>query len=613
MKLNRLLSIILAVLMVVSTIAFSGCSVASDEEGAAGENAEGATNTSTRGIVTLNMYIITNETTTTESANKVQKEINKILLPNYKTILKLNCLTEDEYWKTVDDMLEKTEVPSMTSATIKGTEKMDFPQMIEYLYKDSTIELELTQDQIDIFVVNDYDKYTEYAENGRLKGLNEYIAYDSKKLSSYIYPTIMTAAKIGNETYGIPTNIGMEHGEYTYLVYNADLLEQHGYEVKQVTEFSKNNFANYLKAVKENNPEVWPLSEPFGVAGLEFYNDEPAFMTRSIQFNYMANGCTPALLEQEYTNNLLKRVEYKELGYYPGEGEADENAKYAIRVEKSPELLTDESDKKWVDEDGTTYVRYLFDIPRVSIEDAFTSAMCVSATSPVPERAMEIVTLFQTNSELANLLQYGVENVHYQIDERDGTLVMLDDTYSMNNIITGNTYIKYPENNDTTYFDRCKEMNLGAAPSWLIGVDYDFENANERTQYETARVILLNAQAQIDAGADVKEVIDIATAELVNLGCVRESAISDYGGIFGTIQATQRNQAVVVDKNFEISDDILEYNEVYGIVIKGSRTVDEESSEDAEDGAEADGTETEQEADGVDEGDENTEAETPAE
>lgn len=571
MKQKRLLSIILALLMVVSTLAFSGCSSSEEETSTA--------NTSTRGIVTLNMYIITNDSTTTDSANKVQKAINEVLLPNYKTVLKINCLKESEYWDAVDNMLEETKEPSMTSATVKGTEKMDFPQMIEYIYKDSTTDIELTQPQIDIFVINDYEKYTEYAKDGKLKGLNEYISYDSKKLSSHIYPTIMTAAKIGNETYGIPTNVGMEHGDYTYLVFNEDLLKKYGFEVKQVTEFATNNFAKYLAAVKEGESDIWPLSEPFGVAGLEFYNDEPAFMSRANQFNYMASGSTPALMEQVYKNNLIKRVEYKELGYYPAEGEAAEDAKYAIRVETSPELLDGEGEKRWVDEDGTTYIRYLFDIPRVSVEDAFTSVMCVSATSPVPERAMEIITLFQTNSELANLLQYGVENVNYQIDERDGSLVMLDDTYSMNNLITGNTYIKYPENNDKDYVENCKKMNLAAAPSWFIGVDYDFESASDKQQYECARVILLGAQEKIDNGADVNEVIAEVTAELVNLGCVRESAVSDYGGIFGTIQVTQRNQANVVNQNFAISDEIIRYNEDYGIIIKGDRNKTEEVAE----------------------------------
>lgn len=566
---HRILSLLLALLMVVSTVAFTGCS--SDEE------KEGTTaNTSTREIIALNMYIITEEETTKEAAAQVQMAINEILLPNYKTLLKINYLTEDEYWPTVENALEETDPSELvinTNAKVVGTEKMDFTQMIEYIFQDTTTDIELNQPQIDIFVVNDHEKYVELANDGKLKGLNEYINYDSKILSTKIYPTIMTAAKVGNETYGVPTNFGMEHGEYTYLVFNEDLVKEYGFEVKRLTNYSDNNFAKFLASVKADHPDVWPISEPLSVAGLEYYEGDPAFIAVAGQFNYMASGSTPSLLTKAYTDNIRKTAEYQSLGYFPAEGNADANARYAIKVEKSTELLDEPEQKRWVGEDGATYVRYLYDIPRLTVEDAFTSAMCVSATSPVPQRAMEIITLFNTNKELANMLQYGIEGVHYEIDERDNSFHYINnkDTgipeYLMDNIITGNTYIKYSPDNDMEYFERSKASNLGAAPSGFLGVNFDFTGV-EKSQFECARVILVKAQEAIDNGADITEVINITVRELENLGCTRASAVSDYGGIFGRIQAGQRQQGQVIAKTFAISDDILRYNEDYGVIIK---------------------------------------------
>lgn len=575
MKLTRLLSILLAAMMVVCVLAFTGCS-SEEEEEAAGTG-------STKSVEVLNMYIITEDSTTHKAAKDVQKAINEILLPSEKTILNINYLKADEYWDTVDSLLEKTtETPLKRSAKVKGTEKMSFTDIVEYIFKDTTTELELDQEQIDIFVVNDYDKYVELAEDGMLKGLNQYITYDSKRLSTSIYPTVMTAAKVGSETYGIPTNIGVPHGEYTYLVFNEDLLKKYDREMStELMTFSHNMFESYLAEIKANEPGIWPLSEPFGVAGLEFYNGEPAFMIQAAQFNYMASGCTPALLTKSYVDNIKQSAKYKQLGYYPAEGKASENAKYAIRVETSSELLDGEGEKRWTDEDGTTYIRVLFDIPRVSVEDAFTSVMCISATSPVPDRAMSIIEKFNTNEELANLLQFGIEGVNYEIDELNGDITMLNDTYKMDNLVTGNTYIKHSPTNDKAYFENSKALNQAAAPSGFMGVDYDFDVASENSVYETARVILLEAHEAIENGEDVDEVIAVATAELEALGCVRSSAVDDYGGVFGKIQSSQRSQAQVIGQTFKLSRDIEKYNEDYGIIIKREKKTEEVPADDA--------------------------------
>ena len=97
MKAKKLLAALLALIMTATAFMTTGCSGGNSEEDA-------ANTTSTRKIVTLNMFIMTEEETDPEVAKKVQMEINRILLPEYKTMLKINYITEDEYW----DVLEST-------------------------------------------------------------------------------------------------------------------------------------------------------------------------------------------------------------------------------------------------------------------------------------------------------------------------------------------------------------------------------------------------------------------------------------------------------------------------------------------------------------------------
>ena len=559
MKKTRFLSLLLAVIMTASTLLFSGCSEAEGEEEAA------TANTSTRQIVALNMYILTEDTTTEEAADRVQMEINRILLPNHKTMVKMNYLTEDKYWEAVEKALEETDPAvnlALEGAKVAGTEKLDFPQTIEYIFDDETKDIELTAPQIDIFVVNDYEKYVALANDGKLQSLGQYLDYDSKILRTTVHPTFLSAAQVGSQVYGVPTNIGVDAGEYTYLIFNEDLLKKYGYQISDLTTYSGTVFANYMADIKANEPGIWPVSGPIPLVGAEYYDD--AFIVAPTSIQYIASDCMPTFMFNPNNANKSASERYKDLGYYPAYAPA--GAKYAIRLETSKELLTADEDKRWTEADGTTYVRYLYDIPRVSVDEAFTSVMCVSATSPVPERAMEIITLFQTNSELANLLQYGIEDVNYQIDERDNSLHKMDDTYSMNNLVTGNTYIKYPENNDQDYLKKCIEANLGTAPSALLGFNLEL-TGNEKSQYETVKNILVVGKEAVEAGAKYDDIRKIVNRELNLLGYDFVST-GVLAGIYGKVQAAQKALVAPIEKNFRLSDEIMNYNSHCGIILE---------------------------------------------
>ena len=586
MKPTRFLSLLLAVLTIVSTVFLSSCG---DGEGT-GES------TSTREIIALNMYILTNEDTDAEAAKAVQMELNRYLLPNHKTLLKINYLTVDEYWDVVNEMLEKTDPMNSTSAsvistnaTVVGTEGMSFTQMVEFIFDKNTTDIELSQDQIDIFVVNDFEIYNELANDGKLKGLGSYLSYDSKILSTTIHPTFMSAAKLGTETYGIPTNKGVEAGEYTYLVFNENLLEQHGYEVADLRVFSSNDLATYLQLVKDNNPGIWPLSEPFGVAGAEYYDD--AFIVKNLEFNRIGSDCKPTFMFNDYNSNKAVEERYESLGFFPKEGEAGPDAKYAIRVETSTELLCAPEDKRWTDEDGTTYVRFLFDIPRVDIDEAFSSVMCVSATSPVPDRAMEIITLFHTDATAANLLQYGIEGVNYQVNRLDGSITILEDSnYSMDNLITGNTFIKYPENNDKKYLEKAIRSNLTAAPSAFLGFNPIFDGT-DLSQYEITRTIVLSGTEAFEGDLDYETARKIVNRELNLLGYATVAeGTSELAGIYGKVQKAQQQLAAPIEKQLALSEDILNYNAPYGLILEKNEFFMDVPADEAADGEEnADG------------------------
>ena len=91
MKSKRFLAMLLAAVMVMTAIFSTGCSKKENNE-----------QSEKSGIVTLNMFIITDEATSEQSKLEVQWEINKITVPQHKTLVKLNYITGEEYWDIVD-------------------------------------------------------------------------------------------------------------------------------------------------------------------------------------------------------------------------------------------------------------------------------------------------------------------------------------------------------------------------------------------------------------------------------------------------------------------------------------------------------------------------------
>ena len=133
-------------------------------------------------------------------------------------------------------------------------------------------------------------------------------------------------------------------------------------------------------------------------------------------------------------------VEYKELGYYATEEEADKP--FAVGyVKGGAELAEKYSDK---------YDVIVLEKPRMSTSDVYDNMFAVSTFSSDAARSMEVITYLNTNVEFRNLLLYGIENENYKVleTEIDGvvykTVERLNNNYMMDAIKTGNVMISYP-------------------------------------------------------------------------------------------------------------------------------------------------------------------------
>lgn len=485
MTTKRILSALIALVMTVPML-LTGCKKQADDIDS---------QKSIRQNITLNMYILTENETDPEQAKAVQMALNEILLPDYKTTVKINYLTEDNYWSEIDkieaetkqyleelEAKEAAEKEAAKQANIDGkkeeTEEVDteeleaeidaeYNELIDQVFDQDDIVLE--NPQLDIFLVNSPEKYKELIEDERIIAIDSYMTLNSKVLKSYIYPTFFTGAKLGTlSTYGIPNNKVI--GEYEYLVFNKELLDKYGYSSENMKTFD--SLAGYLAVIAANEPGVVPLAHGAGPQFFEYYGEEGSALGLTSSQIIMSAFSEKA---DETVKNHFKTVRrYKLAGYIPDN--YVEGTKFAVDIRKgyadSPEI--------WSAAENTEYVCEVYKRPLAKTENTIDSVFVVSSQSRNPQRAVEIISYLTTDPNLVNTLQYGIQDTHYYYNrESEKVKVNPNGGYFMNDNYTGNQYIKYVLNGEENRLEAYKKQNLDSLVSLYYGYVPDLTLTDE--------------------------------------------------------------------------------------------------------------------------------------
>lgn len=456
MKMKKLLSLMLCLSMLMTTV-LTGCGKKSSEEEEGQE--EAATSVD---LVTLNMFIVTDDETTDEQKKAVEIAINEYTIKSLKTKININYLKEEEYWPTIEQTLADIEAyeedPSnkkMKSKSAPKTRSLDeiytemrtngvgidmilpkvgfgTPMMMGAV---DAFDITVMVPQVDIIVFNSYDKYYEYAipgmdEDGKaipskLAPLDSYLKAESKILNSYIYPAYLEAAKLGGKNiYGIPVNGPI--GTYEYIaidrelaqkyITSPDMLTRDAFETDEeyneyfdayVTENFNTfpEFAPFLAKVKAGEPDVIPLNRGTSPGNVEFYPEEGSPIGVVFE-SYEWSKVLHSVYEDESVRDHFESIyNYRQAGYMADENTPD-NARYAIQIVEGSTMAEEALEAK----DGRDYIFITYKYPKFVNEKVLEGVFAISAKSYNKDRAMEVIEAFNTKPALANLLQWGVED-----------------------------------------------------------------------------------------------------------------------------------------------------------------------------------------------------------
>ena len=527
--------------------------------------------------ITLTMYIPCEKPVAEEDRLLVEEAINKITKSKFKTQINLYLPTVDEYYETIEGIMQarayeqeqeelaKSELKkAIRAAKAEGVDSEvaiskfydEHPEWVKYQETTADPDAEETapetrlnelgmpeikypderENQLDIIWLSGYDKLIEYIEADQLQRLDEELSSSSKKLKQYIYTGALDAVKTaGSGTYAIPNNTVI--GEYTYLLLNKSLVDKYKYSPSDLTSVVK--CADFLADVSKYEPDVLPVVGELPVTLTKYWSIDPDTLevdhdkfnvighgisdmaTLGSMFNFTGLFGTNAELANtsDYAKQLIAIRTYKDLGYITED--TSTTKEYAMRVVKGGGEL--------VEVYGDDFYMNVIESPRAGYEDIFGNMLGVSTYTRSLKRSMEIITYLNTNSDLRNILQYGVEDVHYELDE-DGLLHRLNDRYMMDINKTGNVFMAYPEEGmPKNVWDYGKSQNTDAKTLMTLGLRFkedDFTSSDDENAVEKLRSAI---RAVNEYSAEVEK-------KLMNAQSVEEleAVMRDVASKFGT-------------------------------------------------------------------------------
>lgn len=367
--------------------------------------------------------------------------------------------------------------------------------------------------------------YLVNARNGAFLALDELLPEYGKEMYEKIDPKFWEAAKVGGKIYGVPSE--KEIGSMPMWVFTKEYVDK--YNIPYQDLHTLEDLEPYLKLIKENEPDVVPLylSKDFSA---------PIYMDRiqePLGVEYGDDSLTVVnLFETEKMMSTLKTMrDYYQKGYIN---------------QDAATVTTDKAVKRLVTKgDGQPYAEVLwskdnkFEVVTSSIMDTVVTnssargaLTAVSRTSKHPEKAVELLNLINTDEYLRNLLNYGIEGVHYEkapaseeeLKEAEGKDYVYDSRvksipensskYSVMSYVQGglfNTYVN--EGDPIDKWNTFKMFNEEAVEAPTFG--FDFDTTSVATEISAFRNVLNEFGAALYTGSvDPEEYVPKLLAKL---------------------------------------------------------------------------------------------------
>lgn len=386
--------------------------------------------------------------------------------------------------------------------------------------------------------------YANYARRGAWLKLDDYLQGQGKAMYEAIDPIFWDGARMNDGSiYGVPTN--KELAVQEHWMYPQSLVEKYHIDITKYNTLK--SLEPLLHMIQQQEPEYIPM---------ELDRDSHNFFALD-GYEYIMNNKIPlmvkSLLPHAQVVNIFETPEARDilltLRHYYKEGFINLDA--ALREPgglKRGEMVFWKSsgggplsENSWSKDRGYQVVAHPVTPEIATTESVRGGMMVVNANTTHPVESIQFLNLLNTDPELRNLINYGIEGVHYYLNEQ-GQVVLIppkdskgdpipeaSPNYAAVQYTQGNWFILKTMGGDNpeplNKWDQFRAFNRQVVKSNLLGFTPDL--SDKGAQIENIEIVWHKYYPSLMTGSvDVDTILPKFNAELRKAGIeeVRQEA-----------------------------------------------------------------------------------------
>jgi len=334
--------------------------------------------------------------------------------------------------------------------------------------------------------------YSSYVQRGAWLKLEDYLSSIGKEMYDAIDPVLWQGVRMEDGgIYGVPTN--KELAVRMHWMYPEKLVQKYDIDITEYTTLE--SLEPLLQLIQDKEPSYLPMELDkdsqnfFALYGYEYIVDKPLpLMVRSLE----SNAPVVNIFETEEARKVLDTLRKYYLNGYINEDAAlreSQNLKRGDLVFWKPAGGGPLSENSWSKDRGYKLVAHPVTPPLITTESVRGGIMSVNARSAHPVESIKFLNLLNTDPEVRNLFNYGIEGVHYTLDDNGQVLLKSNSDsgdpaasvgYEGVQYTQGNWFIlytiggEYPDPLDK--WDQYRAANSGNIKSKLLGFTPDLSS-----------------------------------------------------------------------------------------------------------------------------------------
>jgi putative aldouronate transport system substrate-binding protein len=269
-------------------------------------------------------------------------------------------------------------------------------------------------------------EYTSYVQRGAWLRLDDYLSNVGKDMYDAIDPVLWQGVRMeDNGIYGVPTN--KELAVRMQWMYPEALVKKYNIDITKYNTLE--SLEPLLQMIKEKEPSYQPMEMDkdtqnfFALDGYEYVLDKPL----PLMVHYWDHDAPVVnIFETDEARQMLDTLRSYYLKDYINEDAAMRESQNLTRGERvfwKPAGGGPLSENSWSKDRGYKIVAHPVTPALITTESVHGGIMAVNAKSEHPIESIKFLNLLNTDPEVRNLFNYGIEGVHYTLDDNGQVLL----------------------------------------------------------------------------------------------------------------------------------------------------------------------------------------------